>query len=78
MFVFRSRLAITQQPFSRPKTSPSSEATIIYNSGLLNKLQKYYLNYKYELYTLVKFIIKCEYLYKYPYMTAIIHTDPNH
>ena len=51
------------------------EVSIIYNSFIFSITQKLYLIYKKELYALIKFYNKYDYLYKHLYNTSIIHTD---
>lgn len=51
------------------------EVLIIYNFFLFTSTQRKYSIYKRELYIIMKFIKKYDYLCKYPYHTTIIHID---
>ena len=48
---------------------------IIYNLFTFTTTRRKYLTYKRELYTIVTFITKYNYLYKYPYHPTIVYTD---
>ena len=75
---FGAGLAITQ--FQKPDTVDTSgtkdvEVPIVYNSFLLAPTRRKYPIYKRELYAIVTFVTKYDYLCKHPYLPAVVHTD---
>ena len=70
---FAGGLVITQ--FRPTESKKHLEVPIVYNSSTFSITQRKYATYKRELCALIKFVIKYDYLYKYPVHTTIIHTD---
>ena len=75
---FAGGLAITQ--FQDPRAveafgSNLVEVPIIYDSFTFTPTRRRYPTYKRELYVLVEFVKKYDYLCKHPHHTTIVHTD---
>lgn len=51
------------------------EVPILYDSFIFAPIRRKYPTYKRELYAMVTFVIKYDYLCKHPYLLAIIYTD---
>ena len=75
---FGAGLAITQfqDPGSADTTGTKAvEVPIVYDSFIFAPTRRKYPIYKRELYALVTFVTKYDYLCKHPYLPAVIHTD---
>lgn len=75
---FAGGIVVTQ--FQDPITADSHatkavEVPILYNSFPFTSTRRKYPTYKRELYTMVSFLNKYDYLYKHPYHPAVVHTD---
>lgn len=75
---FAAGMVITQ--FQSPAVAGSSgtkavEVPIIYNSFSFQPTRRKYPTYKRELYAIVSFVYKYDYLCKHPFLPAVIHTD---
>ena len=48
---------------------------IIYNSFIFASIRRKYFTYKRELYSLVTFVTKYDYLYKHLYLSIVVYTN---
>ena len=76
---YAAGLAITQFQDSPSADSAGKnqkvEVPIIYDSFAMPPSRQKYPIYKKELYAIVTFVTKYDYLCKHPYVPAVIHTD---
>ena len=75
---FAGGVAITQYQDPRAVEACSTtlvEVPIIYDSFTFTPTRRRYPTYKRELYVIVEFVKKYDYLCKHPYHTTIVHTD---
>lgn len=78
VFGFGAGLVITQFRDSKIVDVMNIKAvkvSIIYDSFTFAFIKRKYLIYKRELYVMIMFIIKYDYLYKHSYLSIIIHID---
>lgn len=75
---FEADLVITQfQDFESVDTTDTKavEVSIVYDSFIFASTRRKYSTYKRELYALIIFVTKYNYLYKYSYLSVVIYTD---
>ena len=77
---FAGGLVITQfqtpaQADSYARNGEAVEVPIIYDSFTFSSTRRRYPTYKRELYAMVYFLNKYDYLCKHPYIPAVVHTD---
>ena len=77
---FTAGLVVTQfrKPTEALTSGPESkdvEVPILYDSFVFTPTRRKYSGYKRELYAIVAFVVKYDYLVKHPYKPATVHTD---